>query len=62
MSQAELVKASNGLSHAEIGQACDDAIKNSILSDNKLVTATSLKNMLKERRAAYGQPNNTSRT
>ena len=62
MSQVELVKAANGLSHAEIGQACDDAIKNAILSDNKSVTATSLKNMLKERRAAYGQPSNTSRT
>lgn len=55
MSQAELAKAAKGLSHAEIGQACDDAIKCAILSDKQSVTATSLKTMLKERRSAYGQ-------
>jgi SpoVK/Ycf46/Vps4 family AAA+-type ATPase len=60
MSQMELTKAAHGLSHAEIGQACDDAIKNAILSDKKVVTATSLKNMLKERRSAYGQSSRTS--
>lgn len=61
MSQPELIKAAKGLSHAEIGQACDDAIKNAILVDSKSVTATSLKKMLRERRAAYGNPNNISR-
>jgi len=55
MSQAGLAKAAEGLSHAEIGQACDDAIKCAILSDKQSVTATSLKTMLKERRSAYGQ-------
>jgi AAA+ superfamily predicted ATPase len=55
ISQAELAKAAEGLSHAEIGQACDDAIKNAILSDKKSVTATSLKMTLRERRSAYGQ-------
>uniref|UniRef100_I2PX31 AAA+ family ATPase n=1 Tax=Desulfovibrio sp. U5L TaxID=596152 RepID=I2PX31_9BACT len=55
MSQVELTKAVHGLSHAEIGQACDDAIKEAILSDKKMVTTTSLKNTLKERRSAYGQ-------
>ena len=60
MSQAELTKAAKGLSHAEIGQACDDAIKSAILSDKKSVTATYLKIMLKERRSAYGQSNSTS--
>ena len=55
MSQAELTKAAKSLSHAEIGQACDDAIKSAILSDKKSVQATTLKSMLKERRSAYGQ-------
>jgi SpoVK/Ycf46/Vps4 family AAA+-type ATPase len=55
MSPAVLTLAAKGLSHAEIGQACDDAIKGAILSDRKTVTATSLKEMLKERRSAYGQ-------
>ena len=43
------------LSHAEITQACDDAIKESILNDRKTVTATLLKTMLQERRSAYGK-------
>ncbi|MBX3176131.1 MAG: ATP-binding protein [Candidatus Hydrogenedentes bacterium] len=41
------------LSHAEITQACDDAIKETILADRKTVTATLLKRMLEERRSAY---------
>lgn len=41
------------LSHSEIAQACDDAIKTTILSDRKHVTATLLKSMLQERKAAY---------
>lgn len=61
LSYSELVKAAKGLSHAEVCQACDDAIKSAILSDKQSVTATSLKNMLRERRSAYGQPGSTSR-
>jgi len=47
------VKIAENLSHAEITQACDDAIKETILSDNKTVTAAMLKKMLEERRSAY---------
>jgi len=48
------VKEADTLSHAEITQACDDAIKEAILADRKTVTATLLKRMLRERRLAYG--------
>lgn len=46
-------KMAESLSHAEIAQACDDAIKEAILTDRKTVTATLLKQMLQERRSAY---------
>lgn len=46
-------KTAESLSHAEIAQACDDAIKETILADRKCVTATLLKQMLQERRSAY---------
>jgi len=46
-------KVGGSLSHAEIAQACDDAIKETILADRKTVTATLLKQMLQERRSAY---------
>ena len=49
------VKEAKTLSHAEISQACDDAIKEAILADRKTVTATLLKKMLRERRLAYGR-------
>ncbi len=48
------VKEAETLSHAEITQACDDAIKEAILADRKTVTTTLLKKMLRERRLAYG--------
>ncbi len=44
-----VVKASEGLSHAEIDYACRDAIKQAILTDKPHVSVTLLKNMLKER-------------
>lgn len=47
------IKIAASLSHAEITQACDDAIKETILADGKSVTATLLKKMLQERRSAY---------
>lgn len=47
------VKMAESLSHAEIAQACDDAIKETILNDRETVTATLLKQMLEERRSAY---------
>ncbi len=46
-------KVAESLSHAEIAQACDDAIKETILSDRETVTALLLKKMLQERRSAY---------
>jgi len=47
------VKIAESLSHAEITQACDNAIKETILADKKATTATLLKQMLQERRSAY---------
>ena len=46
-------KMAESLSHAEIVQACDDAIKETILADRKTVTAKLLVRMLEERRSAY---------
>ncbi len=42
------------LSHAEVAQACDDAIKETILSDKMKVTRKQLLDMLKDRHEAYG--------
>ncbi|MGB7510991.1 MAG: ATP-binding protein [Pelodictyon phaeoclathratiforme] len=50
------VNVALSLSHAEIAQACDDAIKEAILTDRNNVTATLLKQMLQERRSAYHAP------
>ena len=49
------VKTAATLSHAEITQSCDDAIKETVLADKKTVSASLLKNMLHERLAAYGK-------
>lgn len=46
-------KIADSLSHSEITRACDDAIKESILSGRKNVSITLLKKMLQERRSAY---------
>lgn len=43
-----------GLSHAEITQACDDAIKGAILADKKSVTKDALLKMLGDKKTAYG--------
>lgn len=43
-----------GLSHAEIAQACDDAIKQAILSDRNTVTKKTLIQMLADKKTAYG--------
>lgn len=43
-----------GLSHAEITQACDDAIKEAILADKEKVTRNSLMSMLADKRTSYG--------
>lgn len=50
------VQLAESLSHAEITQACDDAIKETILADQKTVPATTLKKMLLERKAVYHNP------
>lgn len=47
------VKEADSLSHAEIVQACNDAIKETILADRKTVTAAILKKMVFQRRSAY---------
>lgn len=55
LSLVAAVKEAETLSHAEITQACDDAIKEAILIDRDTVTASLLKAMLRERRSAYGK-------
>lgn len=58
MRAAALVDEAVSLSHAEIAQACDDAIKETILNDGETVTAPLLKQTLQERHAAYDKPAN----
>ncbi len=53
MQLGTLSEVAKTLSHAEIAQACDDAIKETILTDKKAVTAALLRKMLQERRSAY---------
>lgn len=44
------IQKAKSLSHAEICGACDDAIKEAILNDKKIVNAKSLINMIEERK------------
>lgn len=48
----EMIKAAEGLSHAEIARVCDDAIKNSILSDEP-ITSKAVIALLSERQNVY---------
>lgn len=48
-----VVDAANGLSHAEITNACNDALKEIILSDKKVVTQKLLTQMMKDRKMYY---------
>ena len=48
----ELIEESLGLSHAEIIRVCEDAIKNSILDDNK-ITQSKMLNLVRERLTLY---------
>jgi SpoVK/Ycf46/Vps4 family AAA+-type ATPase len=48
-----VLSAALGLSHADISQACDNAVKDAILSDRNKITQKSLVGMLRERKAAY---------
>ncbi len=47
-----IIKEAEGLSHAEIVKVCDDAIKNSILSDTP-ITQKDIVDLLKERHIIY---------
>jgi SpoVK/Ycf46/Vps4 family AAA+-type ATPase len=51
-----ILTESRGLSHAEIDQACKDAVKNVILSDGKKVTTALLIQALKERQDSIHKP------
>lgn len=48
----DVVKAAEGLSHAEIARVCDDAIKNSILNDEP-ITDKMMISLLNERQNVY---------
>ena len=49
----DAIISADGLSHAEISQACLDAIKESILNDKKRVTKPLLSKVIKDRVSAY---------
>ncbi|MFT4526809.1 MAG: SpoVK/Ycf46/Vps4 family AAA+-type ATPase [Bacteroidia bacterium] len=53
LSLKSVLQESATLSHSEITQACDNAIKEAILSDQSKVTAKLLSSMVRERRLAY---------
>ena len=48
----DVIKAADGLSHAEIARVCDDAIKNSILNDES-ITDKIIISLLNERHNVY---------
>lgn len=50
---SEIIALSVGLCHADITKACENAIKQAILSDKKQVSAVVLIAMLEERKAVY---------
>ncbi|MEK7275267.1 MAG: ATP-binding protein [Candidatus Desantisbacteria bacterium] len=50
---AEIVGAIGNLSHSEITQACNDSIKETILSDKKIVERDVILKMLEERKSVY---------
>ena len=50
---APVVTLADGLSHAEITEACNDAIKEAILADRPTVTQKSLMAALRDRKGAY---------
>ncbi len=50
-----LLTESEGLSHAEIDQACRDSIKQSVLSDQKIVSSELLSQMLFERQSTHNR-------
>jgi SpoVK/Ycf46/Vps4 family AAA+-type ATPase len=50
MSWTSISRASQGLSHAEITRACDDAAKDAVLSDRKSVATGELEKALRVRR------------
>ena len=49
----DIVAIANGLSHADITKACENAIKQAILTDKKHISQEVLKEMLVERKAVY---------
>ncbi|MCC5877552.1 MAG: ATP-binding protein [Candidatus Sumerlaeia bacterium] len=53
MSLTRVAEVTQGLSHAEVAQACDDAIKDAILGDRKYITASQLKSTIDQRKKAY---------
>jgi SpoVK/Ycf46/Vps4 family AAA+-type ATPase len=50
---SEIVDLAKGLCHADITKACENAIKQAILADNKLVSKEVLIEMINERKTVY---------
>lgn len=55
ISWRQIEEKAEGLSHAEITRACDDAAKNMILNESKMVSTEDLLNSLNERKLANKQ-------
>ncbi|MEI7881350.1 MAG: ATPase, partial [bacterium] len=55
MTWKSITEVSKGLSHAEIDQACRDAIKQAILTDREAVDTPLLSSMLRERQDSHGK-------
>ena len=53
MSWESILEESESLSHAEVGNAGRDAVKDAILNDRKTITTTSLLKALKERKLTH---------
>jgi SpoVK/Ycf46/Vps4 family AAA+-type ATPase len=49
----DVITLATGLCHADISKACENAIKQTILADEKKVSKSVLKEMLEERKAVY---------
>lgn len=48
-----ITRVSKGLSHADIARACDDAAKETVLSDQRTITTSVLKRVLEQRRRMH---------
>jgi len=53
MISQDIIEVADGLCHADIAKACENAIKQAILNDRKRISQEALKDMLVERKGVY---------